>query len=55
MDYTERYSYILGGRSLESRVEELFCKGKTENEIAKELNVSLRYVHTVLKTLKRVE
>ena len=41
----------LGGRSLESRIEELYFAGKSECEIAKELKVSTRYVHGVLKGL----
>ena len=46
-----RTNHVLGGRSLESRVEELYFTGKSESEIAKELKVSTRYVHGVLKGL----
>lgn len=38
-------------QSLESKVKELYLSGKTESEIAKELHVSLKYVHGALKIL----
>lgn len=45
------YSTILGGPSLESRIRDMYLDGKTEEEIAYALNVSLRYVHAGLKFL----
>ena len=41
--------------SLENRVKELYLSGKTESEIAKELHVSIKYVHGALKILGLVK
>lgn len=55
MDKQKDTSYIFGGRSLGSRIAELYESGKTEAEIAKELHVSTRYVHAVLHSLGLIE